>query len=271
MRVGDRQYRLVRGMFAPTGLRELTIVGPDGDVEDFVARLYDADRHEQYQRAVLADSGLGDFSQLAFLQLFVFTFDEARQLLFWDDTPAQAALFIAFGGSAETARAVELTERRWTRPTRSYAISNGRPAGSAISCSALTAAQQGRADRRRDLQAEHDRLEESVSHGRREFRAHQCRCRRPSRPPGGRDRPPERAAGRLRARLRRASRHAARAAGHPVVLETLEDGRCALCATEGDDGGRRRCARHWPSTVVPLLVGAAGGRGRGCRCEQLHA
>lgn len=121
MQVGDRYYRLVRGMFDPEALRELSIRsgvnGVSADVEDAgentlnAMGMNDGERHDTYVRAVTADAGLQTFAQLVFLQHFVLTFDERRHLLFWDDRVAQAALFMAFGIDLERARRADNLRR----------------------------------------------------------------------------------------------------------------------------------------------------------------
>ena len=112
MLVGTTKYRLVRGMFSPRGLRSLAIERADG-VDDFRDSddLADEDRQRIYEESVTADVGLGAYSQLAFLQHFVLTFDERRRLIFWDDVVAQSALFLAFGIGTDTVKRAETLRR----------------------------------------------------------------------------------------------------------------------------------------------------------------
>lgn len=105
MLVGSCRYRIVRGMFDPTALREVEIWDSEGAsvLPDADLSADDSERHAAYAKAITRDVGLDSFAQLVFLQHFVLTFDERRHLLFWDDRVAQTALYIAFGVDAERA------------------------------------------------------------------------------------------------------------------------------------------------------------------------
>lgn len=120
MDVADHRYRLVRGMFEPIGLRQLSITSLNGsevrateDHDD--ATIDSAERHNVYTRAVTTDAGVQSFAQLVFLQLFVFTFDESRQLLFWNDDISQNALFMAFGMDFERAGRADTLRRNYEK------------------------------------------------------------------------------------------------------------------------------------------------------------
>jgi DNA repair exonuclease SbcCD ATPase subunit len=116
MSVGLREYRIVRGMFDPTGLLELEIREPSGELETFdEGSIDDAERHDRYAETITADVGLDSFAQLAFLQHFVFTFDERRHLLFWDERVAQAALYVTFGVDIERADRADTLRRTMER------------------------------------------------------------------------------------------------------------------------------------------------------------
>ncbi|WP_432752716.1 AAA family ATPase [Streptomyces sp. JL2001] len=98
--VGEHQYKVTRGFFAPQALRRLTVSGPDVSVEKH-ANPEDADAgaelHDLYRSLILQHTGLARFEQLVFLQLFLLTFDERRHLLFWDTEVARFALYLVFG------------------------------------------------------------------------------------------------------------------------------------------------------------------------------
>jgi hypothetical protein len=107
MTVGDRQYFLVRGMFSPTSLRQLDVVSTlDGRPVSLLDRdsADDDERHITYTKMITEDSGLEIFAQLVFLQHFVLTFDERRDLLFWGERTLPAALYMAFGIDPAVAR-----------------------------------------------------------------------------------------------------------------------------------------------------------------------
>ncbi len=114
MRVASRIYHVTRNLFEPKALRRLHIENEDGTgvlehppANDFL-------RQEEYERQLAADTGLS-FAQLAYLQHFVLTFDERRNLLFWDEKAIQQVLFIAFGLGSERAQEVERYRRERER------------------------------------------------------------------------------------------------------------------------------------------------------------
>jgi energy-coupling factor transporter ATP-binding protein EcfA2 len=163
MTVGDREYRLVRGMFAPVGLREFSIRGHDGSIEDYSDPAFDdIERHRHYEAAMLADTGLDDFSQLVFLQLLVLTFDEQRRLLFWDDRVAQAALFLAFGISPEEASRAESLQKTIDSADSLVRNLQWQATGVRRELEALQRATAGSPADDEDLQAVHERLEQRV-------------------------------------------------------------------------------------------------------------
>lgn len=99
LRVGNRRYRVRRGVLEPSALLELEISRAS---DDSVLVTNDPDmsgeeRQALYASSIVTDCGLESFAQLVFLQHFVLTFDERRQLLFWGARTLPAALFIAFG------------------------------------------------------------------------------------------------------------------------------------------------------------------------------
>jgi DNA repair exonuclease SbcCD ATPase subunit len=93
--LGESQYRLVRGFFEPQQLRALTIDGPyaTGSWSERTS----SDRHQAYVERLTKDVGVDSFEQFVFLQWFVFTFDERRNLIFWSPRVAEQALFLTFG------------------------------------------------------------------------------------------------------------------------------------------------------------------------------
>ena len=109
MTVGPQTYRLTRGMFEPEELRNLEIIGEDGAPLVKTKNLKARDLNDLYNTHLATDIGLHSFEQYVFLQHFVFTFDERRHLLFWDEKVLERALYIAFGVDQKDAeRADEL-------------------------------------------------------------------------------------------------------------------------------------------------------------------
>jgi hypothetical protein len=106
VRVGGVRHRLRRGVLDSSELREYEATNViDGEIiVQNDADLDPAQRHAAYTRRITADCGLESFAQLVFLQHFVLTFDERRELLFWGPRILPAALFIAFGVDPVKAR-----------------------------------------------------------------------------------------------------------------------------------------------------------------------
>jgi hypothetical protein len=112
IRVGSSLYTLTRGMFEPDELRDFKIESVEGGDRVLVRDSADETpgaRHDLYAQAIAADVGLSTFEQFVFLQHFVFTFDERRHLLFWDEKVLDQVLYLAFGVDyAEAQRADQL-------------------------------------------------------------------------------------------------------------------------------------------------------------------
>lgn len=103
--VGERQYSIKRHFFNPHELASLVIKDAHGVVVVEQNSTMDAEeRQEQYEQHLVHDSGLQSFAQFLFLQHYVFTFDEWRHLLFWDDRASELVLFLALGLDPSLAR-----------------------------------------------------------------------------------------------------------------------------------------------------------------------
>lgn len=233
MRVGTRHYSLTRGMFDPHGLRELTITNADGTARSFDEKMDDSERHRTYEEAILADSGLEDFSQLVFLQLFVLTFDEERRLLFWDKRTAQTALFIAFGGSAESARRAERLQRTVDSADSLVRNLQWQASGLRDQLDALKAVEAGSDGADEGLEERHQILQSSTDTA----AAHYERITTALH-----DSSVRHADTSARLRAARAEYEAAYqgrlagyrdAAGHPTVHKTVSTGTCDVCGAVG--------------------------------------
>src|ERR1700687_2894099 len=100
LQLGHDTFELTRGVFEPSGLRAFRILreGPKKKVVEFDGSGFtDEERQQRYSQLLAAAIGLKTFQQFVFLQHFVLTFDESRNLLFWDAKALDAALFLAFG------------------------------------------------------------------------------------------------------------------------------------------------------------------------------
>jgi energy-coupling factor transporter ATP-binding protein EcfA2 len=107
--IKDKNYKVARGLFDPADIRELEISSPSYSFNG--ADLTAIEREAAYKEQVARDIGLKSFEQFIFLQHFVFTFDEARHLLFWDESATAQALFLSFGGDPTSAQNADIWYR----------------------------------------------------------------------------------------------------------------------------------------------------------------
>lgn len=103
-------FRITRGLFDPNDVRAFDIngVSQGGDIGAVITPLQRAD---VFRSKVVDAIGLTSFEQFVFLQHFVFTFDEARHLLFWDEAATAQALFLCFGAAPESAARADMLNR----------------------------------------------------------------------------------------------------------------------------------------------------------------
>jgi len=99
---------LRRGFFESSELRGL-IIHENGKPKDYAEKSAE-ERHEVFEKLVTEKVGLDTFKEFVFVQSFVLTFDERRQLLFWDPKVLETCLLIFMGvdnkqrANAETLR-----------------------------------------------------------------------------------------------------------------------------------------------------------------------
>ncbi len=106
--IGRKSFQVTRGLFDTNDVRALKVDGhnvPDGTA---VTPLQRADLYRDH---VTRATGLASFEQFVFLQHFVFTFDEARHLLFWDEAATSQSLFLCFGGDPQDAARADMLNR----------------------------------------------------------------------------------------------------------------------------------------------------------------
>lgn len=104
-RLGTFDYEVRRGMFEPDELRGLII--RDCQKNKIVVATDDmprGERHRVYVANFVQHSGLSSFEEFAFLQHFVFTFDEQRKTLFWNTRIMDRVLYRAFGLEPDMAK-----------------------------------------------------------------------------------------------------------------------------------------------------------------------
>lgn len=112
MDVGGREYVVTRGLFEPDELRMLSIRDKaSGEQLADSGSLSPEDRHTSFKEHIVRDVGLEAFDQLVFLQHFVFTFDERRHLLFWDEKALERVLYLTFGLDYAEARKADSLRR----------------------------------------------------------------------------------------------------------------------------------------------------------------
>lgn len=80
-----------------------------GTVTTVLERSSEADLTGRFQQEVVDASEVPSFDRFVFLFHFVFTFDEGRHLISWDDRAITDALYLAFGAKSDTTRSAKLT------------------------------------------------------------------------------------------------------------------------------------------------------------------
>ncbi len=111
--LGNIKYKIVRGFFEPDEIRLLEITDPNGEKCEF-DELSPNEIDSEYRKNFLKDSGLSEFSQFAFLQSYVFTFDETHQLLFWDPAIMERVLYLFFGLDSAVAKKADKLRKEYT-------------------------------------------------------------------------------------------------------------------------------------------------------------
>ena len=110
--IGKFVYEIRRGMFEPDELRGFTVTsGEDKAVVLNTEDLPRGERHRCYAARFVKDSGLSSFEEFVFLQHFVFTFDEQRRTLFWNQRVLERALYRAFGLEPDMAKRADALRR----------------------------------------------------------------------------------------------------------------------------------------------------------------
>ena len=113
--INKKNYKIVRGFFEKDSLRELEIYELSVERKKKVLVKTDGSSEyltKKYQEEVTKDIGIMKFEYFLFLQLYVFTFDENRRLLFWNDHALPNALSISFNNNLNDAEALIRTMRK---------------------------------------------------------------------------------------------------------------------------------------------------------------
>jgi adenosyl cobinamide kinase/adenosyl cobinamide phosphate guanylyltransferase len=119
-------YRIIRGFFERDGLRlfEIFTVKDDKKIPVFIGKDQSpVELNEQYQSRLAKDIGFVNFDFFIFYQLYVLTFDENRNMIFWDERASSSALAVAFNSDPDDAEKISDINRRMEKHE-----SNGRNA-----------------------------------------------------------------------------------------------------------------------------------------------
>jgi DNA repair exonuclease SbcCD ATPase subunit len=116
--VGDKHYRISRGFRGVDSLKNLEIYKIVNGKKIYMPlkkNMPSEELNNIYKDELARDTGLNNFYYFAFLQLYVFTFDETRRLLFWDKDASSNALSIAFNTSLDDHENITRITRRMER------------------------------------------------------------------------------------------------------------------------------------------------------------
>lgn len=102
------EFSISRYIFSESSLSKFAKKTQEADATfKPVEAISDIDRADQFKKWITEKSKLISFEQFIFLQHFVWTFDESRHLLFWDENAASLALHLVIGGDPLKAAKVD--------------------------------------------------------------------------------------------------------------------------------------------------------------------
>jgi hypothetical protein len=214
---------------------------------------------ERYRREVLSASGLPTFAQFVFLYHFVFTFDEGRHLITWDNRAVTTALYLAFGSDDAAATRAERLRRAMEREAsraRNVRFAAKTVSDRILSLEKVLVSDEAGAGTDDELVARRDALEKELQQA--EGRLDELNSLQES----ADLRWTEVSAAISDRQVRYRQVFAARAARssaisyHPVVRTTIEENRCAICRTEGVGDAIAAKLKHGN---CPLCGSAVGG------------
>lgn len=109
-----KYFKISRNFFESDSLRSLEIFTKEGNVVKPVVDLENKSPkqlNEIYQKELASTMAIKNFDYFVFLQLYVFTFDENRRMIFWDDRASSHALSIAFNTDIKDSEELIATQR----------------------------------------------------------------------------------------------------------------------------------------------------------------
>lgn len=113
--IGPFNYALTRGLFEAEELRHFAVLDARSDNPSNLAQVTEdiprSERHKAYADILVRHSGVSSFEEFVFLQHFLFTFDEQRQTLFWNQRIMERVLYRAFGTDPDMAKRADSIRR----------------------------------------------------------------------------------------------------------------------------------------------------------------
>ncbi len=114
-KVNEKYFRIIRGFFEREELRLLEFFSTSGNkkISHFKGKNESPkELNNQFQKLLASEIGFANFDYFIFYQLYVFTFDENRRMLFWDDRASYQALAIVFNSNPDDAEKIlDMTRR----------------------------------------------------------------------------------------------------------------------------------------------------------------
>ncbi len=113
--LNGKKYSVTRGLFEVNRLRSLSIIPSHNQIAETYEYMSPQELNNEYINKMVRDIGVESFDQFVFLQLFVFTFDERRELIFWNNKVLEQALYLAFGINYAEAKKADTLRRESER------------------------------------------------------------------------------------------------------------------------------------------------------------
>lgn len=112
--IEDKEYTITRGFFEPDELRLFSkkVKGKEVKISE---QITNTDLNDLYKSHFTKDVNLSEFDQFAFLQSFLFTFDETHQLLFWNESLIERVLYLFFGVDAGKAKLADQLRKEYNK------------------------------------------------------------------------------------------------------------------------------------------------------------
>jgi DNA repair exonuclease SbcCD ATPase subunit len=234
--IGPNIFHLTRGVFEREQLRAFSVKSLDGAGPEIDGKsLSPADRHRHLIQTLPPAVGLDSFEQFVFLQHFVFTFDERRHLLFWDETVLEQALHLCFGLDPKDADRADSLRREAEGAdslVRNFQWQATQLRQKVQQLESITSSDDS------------DKEVEKVVKDYKQLTSHRDNAEKVAQKAEEQKRDTEVLFAKMTAEVATLNteyeqafneyvKRSASPAAHPIVKSSLSDGRCGLCATEG--------------------------------------